>query len=290
MNVDIVVKKPAKAASKGLAVPHSAPFTQRYGAWGRVDKVYSNNHTADVYLDTGVFLKQVPVASKEWVMSGDDYTTGQRDLPLENARVFVFMPYGIYDGCFVLCSGFVVTDKAQKGAFMEDEKEKSRKRVYPGNWKEEYDCASGTHEIISPDGKTSLKIDYGTEQEAKDPPELHLKLFDNIKADVVSDESITLSAFDDEVKIEHTKGDNAKVTLFDSELTVKNGEVSIVSGGKIYIGGSADNVCALWLAMLDELIDFKTMGPPPQHVTHPQTVAKINAFKEKVKALYKESV
>ncbi len=215
MNIDIVVKKPAKparTAPKGM-VPHAAPFSQRYGAWGRVDKVYSNNHTADVYLDTGVFLKQIPVSSREWVMSGDDYTTGQRDLPPENARVFVFMPYGIYDGCFVLCSGFVVTDKGQKDAFMEDGKEKSRKRVYPGNWKEEYDCATGTHEIISPDGKTSLKIDYGTEQEAKDPPELHLKLFDNIKADVVSDESITLSAFDDEVKIEHTKNENAKVTL-----------------------------------------------------------------------------
>jgi phage baseplate assembly protein gpV len=139
------------------------------------------------------------------------------------------MPYGDYDGCFVLCSGFAVTDKAQKDAFMEDGKEKSRKRVYPGNLKEEYDCATGTHEIISPDGKTSLKIDYGTEGEAKDPPELHLKLFDNIKADIVSDESLTLSAFDDEVKIEHTKGGNAKVAIFDTELTIKNGEVSVKS-------------------------------------------------------------
>jgi hypothetical protein len=248
MDIDIVVKKAAKTAPQRMAAPHDPPFNQRYGAWGRADKVYSNNHTADVYLDTGVFLKRVPVASKEWVMPGDDYTTGERDLPPENARVFVFMPYGNYGGCFVLCSGFAPTDKAQQEAFMEDEKEKSRKRVYPGNWKEEYDCASGTCEIISPDEKTSLKIDYGTGGEAKDPPELRLKLFDNIKADVVSDDSLAFSAFDEvhightkgerlavsvfeELELEHSKGDSVTIKAFDATLEIKPGQVAIKAGG-----------------------------------------------------------
>jgi hypothetical protein len=114
-----------------------------------------------------------------------------------------------------------------------------------------------------------------------------LKVFDQIKCDIVSDDNVTLSVFD-ELEIEHKKGEEAKVTVFGAELLVKDGEVSIKSGGKVYIGGSAGDVCALLLALVDELIGFQSMGPPPQHVTHPQTVTKLNAFKEKIKALFKE--
>jgi hypothetical protein len=239
MNVDIVVKKTAKAAPHRMAAPHSPPFKQRFGAWGRVYKVYSNNHTADVYLDTGVFLKQVPVSSKEWVKPGDDYTTGERDLPPENARVFVFMPYGDYDGCFVLCSGFVVTDKAQKQAFMEDEKERIRKRVWPGNWKSEYHYETGTYDIISPDEKTRLKIDYGTEQEAKDPHELHLLIFHDeenndpgIKLDFVSGKTIDLYTFDD-IVFHHEKGKSISLEeRIDKNYTNKANVTNSIEGNK----------------------------------------------------------
>jgi hypothetical protein len=67
------------------------------------------------------------------------------------------------------------------------------------------------------------------------------------------------------------------------------GDKVIDSGGKVYIGGSADNICKLLLALIDELIGFETFGPPPQHKTHPSTVAKLNIFKEKIKALFLES-
>ncbi len=249
----------------------SNPYINRYGVWGIVRDVYSADHSVDVLIDAGVLLYHVPVSSKEWVVPGDEYTTGERNLPPAGARVFVMMPTGNFDGCFVLCSGLAVTDRAQQENFMGEDKAKIRKRVKPGNWKEEYHYATGTYEIVSPDDKTSIKIDYGTEDEPKDAPELYLNFFD-------------------ELKIEHKTGDSTKLTIFDSEFTIKNKEVSIVSGGKIYIGGSADNVCALWLALIDELINFQTMGAPPQHITHPQTVANLNAFKNKIKALYKESV
>jgi hypothetical protein len=190
-------------------------------------EAHSNDHSVDVLTDAGVSLFHVPVASGEWVKNEGAYTSGKRDLPPEGSRVFVMMPTGNFDGCFVLCSGFVVIDQAQKEAFMGEGKEKIRKRVFPGNWKEEYDCATGTHSIVSPDNKTSLIIDYGTADEAKDAPELHLTLFETIKADVVADDGATISAFDDEVKIEHKKGDSAKVTIFDTELTIKKGEVSL---------------------------------------------------------------
>lgn len=288
--MEIVIKRRGNAQPQSKVRHTSPPSAARYGAWGRVEAVHSEDHSVDIIFDTGLFRKNIPVASREWVMSGDDYATGARDLPPADARVFVFMPYGGYDGCFVLCSGFAVTDKEQEEAFLSGGQEKIRKRVAPGNWKEEYHYATGTYEAVSPDGKTGVKIDYGTEQESKDRPELHLKLFDKIKADVVSDNGITLSAFDDEVKIEHTKGDSAKVTVFDSVFIVKNGKVIIDSGGKVYIGGGADNICALLTALVQELIDFQTFGPPPQHKTHPATVVKLEAFKNKIKALFMESV
>jgi hypothetical protein len=182
-----------------------------------------------VFLDTGAYLKRCPVSSKEWVVPGEEYTSGERDLPPIGARVFVLMPYGntTYDGAFVLCSGFIVTSKPEKEAFMEEEKEKSRKRIKPGNWKELYDCVTSTHEIISPDEKTSMKIDYGAGEEEKEHPELHLKLFEKTTLDVIDEDSANLSMFDGEFKVEHKKGDNAKITVFDTELIIKKGEVTL---------------------------------------------------------------
>jgi hypothetical protein len=226
----IVVKNRQVDQVPGIRkVPHSSPYINRYGAWGYVEKTYSGDHSADVFLDTGAYLKRCPVSSKEWVVPGEVYTSGERDLPPIGARIFVLMPYGntTYDGAFVLCSGFIVTSKPEKETFMEEEKEKSRKRIKPGNWKELYDCVTGTHEIISPDGKTDVKIDYGTGEEEKEHPELHLKLFEKTTLDVIDEDSANLSVFDGELKVEHKKGDNAKITVFDTELIIKKGEVTL---------------------------------------------------------------
>jgi hypothetical protein len=72
-----------------------------------------------------------------------------------------------------------------------------------------------------------VKIDYGTGEEEKDKPELHLKLFEKTTLDIIDEDSANLSVFDGEVKVEHKKGDNAKLTVFDTELIIKNGEVTI---------------------------------------------------------------
>jgi phage baseplate assembly protein gpV len=214
------------------------PYDKRYGAWGHVADVdgdqksaYSDDNSVDVILDMGVYLRHIPVASREWVVtravSGADYTTGERDLPPPNARVFVMMPTGTFDDCFVLCSGFAPVDKNDNVPFADDETEKKCERIRQGGWHTIYDCVTGTYEAVSPDEKTSLKIDYGTEEEAKDKPELHVKLFEKTTLDIIDEDSANLSVFDGEVKIEHKKGDNAKITVFDTELTIKKGEVSV---------------------------------------------------------------
>jgi hypothetical protein len=108
----VVKKRQIDPSPETRKVPHSPPFLNRCGSWGYVEKTYSGDNSADVFLDTGAYLKHCPVSSKEWVVPGEEYTSGERDLPPAGARVFVIMPYGnTYDGAFVLCSGFIVTSK-----------------------------------------------------------------------------------------------------------------------------------------------------------------------------------
>ena len=204
----------------------------RLGAWGKVTAICSEDNTADVILENGVFIASVPVASKEWVVAGDDaekkYNSGERDLPPINARVFVFMPTRTYSDCFIApFSGFITIDRNISTPFMEEEKEKIKERIVPNGWHITDDYVTGSHKAVSPDKKTSLEIDYGTEDEPKeDEPELHLNLFDNITADVIAEKSVTINAFD-EVSLEHKKGDQCKITAYDTEVVIKDGDVQV---------------------------------------------------------------
>jgi hypothetical protein len=236
--MNITIRKRNNEAPNRLRLNQPTPYDKRYGAWGHVADVdgdqkaaYSGDNSVDVILDMGIYLRRIPAASREWVVtkavSGADYTTGERDLPPPNSRVFVMMPTGTFDDCFVLCSGFAPVDKKDNTPFADDDTEKIRERIKQGGWHTIYDCVSGTYEAVSPDGKTGLKIDYGAGEEAKEKPELHLSLFEKTKLDIIDEDSANLSVFDGEVKVEHKKGDNAKITVFDTELTIKNGEVLI---------------------------------------------------------------
>jgi hypothetical protein len=229
--MDILIKrrKPESPPANPSRLAQPSPYDRRYGEWGRVELLHSEDNSVDIFLDIGVYLKRVPVSSREWVVpgqdAGKDYNSGERDLPPEHARVFVMMPTGTYDDCFVLCSGFAAIDQTQP--YMKDKGEKIKERITPSGWHITDDYVTGSHKAVSPDEKTSLLIDYGTEDEPKeDAPELHLSLFDEIKVDVAADDNVTLSVFE-EVCIEHVKGDSCTIKVFDTELVVKEGEVSI---------------------------------------------------------------
>jgi hypothetical protein len=234
----VVQKTNGKAPIPAHHLNQPSPYDKRYGAWGHVadtdddeKAAYSSDNSVDVVLDMGVYLRHIPVASFEWVVnktvSDKDYTTGERDLPPPNSRVFVMMPTGTFDDCFVLCSGFSPTEKNDNAPFSDDDTENIRERVTQGGWHTIYNCLTGTYETISPDEKTSMKIDYGNEEEAKEHPELHLKLFEKTTFDVINEESANFSMFDGEFKVEYKKGDNAKITVFDTELIIKSGEATL---------------------------------------------------------------
>jgi hypothetical protein len=261
--MDIVIKRRRTESSvpeKPRGLTHPSPYDRRYGEWGRVEFLHSEDNTVDIFLDIGIYLKRVQVSSREWAVPGQDadkdFNSGERDLPPIHARVFVMMPTGTYDDCFVLCSGFAATDQTKP--YMEAGREKIKERFTPGRWHEINDYASGSREIISPDEKTRLKIDYGTEDEALDPPELHARLFQGdepgVKLDVVSGKKLDLNIFDEfkaahntedetidiglfeDTEIHHKKGDGITVKTFD-EVVLSHKKGSTISGD--FFGGEA---------------------------------------------------
>jgi hypothetical protein len=249
MEILIKKRKPETSPINFSRLAQPSPYDRRYGEWGRVELLHSEDNSVDIFLDIGIYLKRVPVSSREWVVPGEDaekdYNSGERDLPPEHARVFIMMPTGTFNDCFVLCSGFATIE--QTPPYMEYDREKIKERITPSGWHITDDYVTGSHKAVSPDEKTSLEIDYGTEDEPKEEnPELHLDIFNEIKADVVADTDVNLSVFDEvsvehkkgesvkiaafgEVGIEHKKGDSIKITTYDTDITIKQGEVTINS-------------------------------------------------------------
>ncbi len=235
MNVVIRKNRNYGHSSETKKIPSAPRFNRVWGEWGRVEKQNSIDNTVDVRLDSGVYLNRVPVASKEWVLFGEsvekDFNSGERDLPPIQSRIFIMMPSLTYDDCFIApFSGFNTTDRNASDPFLETEQENIKERITPSGWHITDDYVTGSHKAVSPDEKTSLEIDYGNEEEKKeDNPELHLNLFNEIKSNVVlGDEPIAdLSVFGGEIELTHKKGDSCTLKIFDTELVIKKGAVSI---------------------------------------------------------------
>jgi uncharacterized protein YjhX (UPF0386 family) len=72
-------------------------------------------------------------------------------------------------------------------------------------------------------------------------------------------------------------------------VTVKGDKTEDIQG-KFYFGNTAQNMAKLLIGLIDEIIAIETFGPPPKHKIMPTTVTKLEAYKNQVKALLKESV
>ena len=206
--MDIIIRQKTPKPQEPRKPASPFPYGKRLGEWGRVEAAYSDDNTVDVTLASGLYLERVPVASREWVVSGDDaekeWNSGERNLPPVHARVFVLMPGFTYDDCFVLpFSGFSIID--QTAPFMGEGMERVGERITPSGWHVTDDHVTGSHRAISPDKKTVVEIDYGTEREPKEDPELHLSVFDDVKVDVTAGEKATVKIFDTEIVIKPGK-------------------------------------------------------------------------------------
>jgi hypothetical protein len=229
-----------KGKKKESATPSTPPTARntRWGEWGKVDSQHTDN-TVDVLLDSGVFLENVPVACKNWfvlkVDTEKEFNAGERDIPPVNARVFIFMPSYSFDDCFVApFSGIYTSNADEAEPFIEEGKQKIRERINPSGWHITNDYVTGSYKAESPDKKTSLEIDFGNEEEPKEEnPELHLNIFDNVKADITAEKKCTITAFDTEIVIE--KG---KVLIKPKETTIEvDGNAKIVATKNVDVKG-----------------------------------------------------
>jgi len=200
--MEIVVKRRETPPSQITPRRNETPSPFRIGEHGRVKELHSDDNTVDVLLDSGVFLRHVPVRSKGWVIyqedSEKDFNAGGRDLPPLHTRVFILMPTGTYYDCFVLCSLFSTPDKADP--FLADDRERIEEVQTPSGWHITNDNDTGSHKAVSPDKKTSRNLDYGSKDEPLDPPELHEQLFHDVdnpglKLDVISGKSVEFEMF-----------------------------------------------------------------------------------------------
>jgi hypothetical protein len=68
-----------------------------------------------------------------------------------------------------------------------------------------------------------------------------------------------------------------------------SGNIAIISKeGKFYFGNNSNNICELWISLVDEIKAIVTSGGPPSHTINPATQQKLEAYKNQVKTLFSE--
>ena len=221
----LIIKDPSLSKVKTQCIREKENL--RYGFWGVVMEVDSTTNTVDVKTGGGLVLKNIPVScTNEWICEYKDagYVAGERNLPPINARVFVLMPTGTYEGAFVLCSGLSVYEDAHKQAFMASKEEKhdkdnSRQIVRQGKWESLYKYENGSFELKSPNGDDGIIV----------------KIDDDKKK-----QEINIKAFGSSIIID--KDGNIKINVKkDSKIEVK-GNADIKAQGEVNIEGSIINL------------------------------------------------
>lgn len=123
---------------------------KRYLAWGRVVEARSETMDVDVLMDTGITLRHVRVASREWAGSNAATGFGERDLPPVDAGVLIAFPDGTTDDAIILCSAFslfgIHTSK-WKEELLVASKERERLRVTENADKETYNKDTGAYSL-----------------------------------------------------------------------------------------------------------------------------------------------
>lgn len=93
--------------------------------------------------------------------------------------------------------------------------------------------------------------------------------------------NIGIASFNYKISISVTPG-QTKIFSTDSSGLIKKAEIILDTNGKIKMSNSTQSIKAIMDEIIDELIDFKTFGTPPNHTTDPSTVVNLNLIKTKI--------
>lgn len=248
MNITIRKKPQAQGRS---SLPSRSVFDARYGFWGVVTRVRSDEGAVDVLTDTGQELRSVRVASKQWVTVHDGYIAGERDLPTEKSVVFCLMPTGDLSSAFVLCSGFLDSVSAHS-FFKEDGKEAIVDRISEGGWR-----------IIRDEAKGSVTVRNAVNE---------------------GDESVGIIVDQSDAGSECVEiaVHGNTVTIDKDGIAIKtDGKLAVETSGKQTIGNATDTLGAMVDELLGLLAQLQTVGSPAAHTASPDFIANVKALQAK---------
>lgn len=244
--MDLIIRKKKTFNRENYLGSTSSYKKNSIGFWGYVSAVNSDSLTVDVVDDTGVEYKYIPVSSKEWVNA--DLSSGERNLPPVNTRVFVLMPTSTIQSAFILCSGFGRGQSDELSNFVctsndntELEKYSNSKKIKSvDGWQKEIDNTSGNLKIISNDENIILDSKIKTES-SNENPNLSINVYghtividkDGLSITTKDKTPFTINSYghsisltEDNIKI---KAQNKTVAIECSNFTVNNTDLVVGS-------------------------------------------------------------
>ena len=160
-------------------------YSGRIGFWGEVKEIDSVHGCVDVISDQGIRYNAIPVYSREWIVSKDSYTCGERFLPPQGARVFVLTPTRTVEGAFVLCSGYPTGEKSLQSIFAQNETESETKqnqyeRITQGGWDIAENYLDGNITLDSADKNISIQANLAKNGKLKQEQGITVKAWNNL--------------------------------------------------------------------------------------------------------------
>lgn len=208
-------------------------FDNTKGFWGTVTKVHSENNTVDLVSVYGNEYKNINVATHGWVLS--QARIGDRNLPPVGSNVFVFLPDGIIETGFVLCSGYFRGEEKDNFLCADDEDSKAikdaQREIYtPGGWHFTEDYIGGSVELSKED-KVAITFNNDPDKES-----LSIKALD-LSVDLTTEENKEKC----EIKVfENTITFNAKSDDKYIQLEANGAKIKIDKDGNILIDTTKD--------------------------------------------------
>jgi hypothetical protein len=91
---------------------------------------------------------------------------------------------------------------------------------------------------------------------------------------------------DGEVVIESMKGESSVTLTPDGDIFLNSQKSKLVlrANGKYYLGNGSDDLLAALVKTIDDIINIKTIGPPPKHDVSPDDKAKLKQDQETLKS------
>ncbi len=120
---------------------------------GLVTAAYSEDHSVDIDLESGVKLTRIPVQSRSPIGENDDRGFGERYLPMVNSRVYVDFPAGPNNpDQAVVLSGFFQKADSLKQELLVAGTESIARKITEDGLDISHDRETGLITVIDPDG------------------------------------------------------------------------------------------------------------------------------------------